>query len=369
MSFLGLLREGTGSPYLVLSDRGRARWALPADHPMVLRSGMRVHTPATPAGMTRWHLARVAAGFGLAGLLPGRRARAEVPVTPALARLLGVDELRIGIAESFGGDRGVLAAIEPSGRVRAFVKVAASSEQAQRLEREHEILRYLDGVRSIFDVPGPLYQGPLKDYWSLVLTPIRGRSGLATWKLDRRRVDAAAAVFGSGHGHGELLDRLPAEAPHDAAWTGRLEAARSVLAGTAGGPLPLGLVHGDFAPWNVFVRGSRVGVLDWESADRRGLPYWDLWHFAVSALHIIRPPAALRPVREAIHGRGILMPALRRYADRIGVPLDRARSVLILYLTLSGLKLLEEVPEGRPDHALALASRERLLDEALGAAA
>jgi hypothetical protein len=365
VSFLGLLREGTGTPYLVLTDRGRARWALPADSPSVLQTAMSVHAPATPAGITRWHLARLVAGSGLGELLPGRRCRAEVPLAPALTEMLGVRDVRIGIAESFGGDRCVLLVIEPSGRARAFVKVTSSSEQIPRLEQESENLRGLNGVRGILDVPNPLYCGPMGEYWSLALTPIHGRTGLMTWKLDRKRVDAAAVIFGKKKGQSELAERLPSTVPGDTEWAERLLRVRSYLGDSAHRPVPLGFSHGDFAPWNVFVRGSRVGVLDWEAADRQGLPFWDLWHFAVSAMHVAPGAIALRTIREALHGRGSLMPLLRRYAHRTHVPIESARAVLILYLTLSGLHLLEEAAEGRRDQTVGLASRERLLDEAL----
>lgn len=44
--------------------------------------------------------------------------------------------------------------------------------------------------------------------------------------------------------------------------------------------LPLVFQHGDPGRWNALVTGSgRVALLDWESAERDGMPLWDLFYF------------------------------------------------------------------------------------------
>ncbi|MBZ0267543.1 aminoglycoside phosphotransferase family protein, partial [bacterium] len=44
--------------------------------------------------------------------------------------------------------------------------------------------------------------------------------------------------------------------------------------------LPTVLSHGDPGVWNLLVtRGDHVAVLDWENAEPRGLPLWDLLYF------------------------------------------------------------------------------------------
>jgi hypothetical protein len=48
----------------------------------------------------------------------------------------------------------------------------------------------------------------------------------------------------------------------------------------AGATLPLVFQHGDPGPWNLLVTiDGRPAFLDWEAAEPRGLPLWDLFHF------------------------------------------------------------------------------------------
>jgi hypothetical protein len=365
VGFLGLLNEGEGTPYLVLSKAGRERWALPVDRPSILRAAMDVHAPSTMGGMALWHLGRLAAATPLAQMVPGRRCMARVSLTGALARLLRVDEPRVAVAQSFGGERSVLMVIDPSARVRAYVKVAATAVQAERLQHEDAALRRLNGVRAVVDVPTSVYAGPLDGYWSLVLSPVRGTRGLRPWRLDRRHVDAAAGLFRPGANRANPRDRIQLEEPRDPSWRMRLQEVQELLEGPARVSLPTGIAHGDFSPWNVLIKGTRVGLIDWEAVDFEGLPFWDLWHFAVSSPSVAPHSASMPAVRAALRNRGPLMPALKRYAERVGVPVRAARPVLLAYLTISGVELIEQAASGRRDRVDALRRRERLLDEAL----
>jgi hypothetical protein len=57
-----------------------------------------------------------------------------------------------------------------------------------------------------------------------------------------------------------------------------LKAAQASLASL--GWLPLVCEHRDFAPWNILLgRDGKLNVLDWESAEQRGLPLCDLTYF------------------------------------------------------------------------------------------
>ncbi len=63
---------------------------------------------------------------------------------------------------------------------------------------------------------------------------------------------------------------------------GEQEFLRAQIARVAASPyaLPAVLQHGDPGPWNLFVRpDGTVVFLDWEAAELRGMPLWDLFYF------------------------------------------------------------------------------------------
>lgn len=52
--------------------------------------------------------------------------------------------------------------------------------------------------------------------------------------------------------------------------------------------IPLTLVHGDFAPWNIkFHSNKELVVIDWEDAEFGGLPLWDLCHYFFIQEHLL----------------------------------------------------------------------------------
>jgi hypothetical protein len=57
----------------------------------------------------------------------------------------------------------------------------------------------------------------------------------------------------------------------------RLEAAFEEMSNTC--PLPQTMVHGDFTPWNIKIIDGKLRIVDWESAQLKGLPLQDICHF------------------------------------------------------------------------------------------
>jgi hypothetical protein len=79
------------------------------------------------------------------------------------------------------------------------------------------------------------------------------------------------------------------------------------------------LAHGDFAPWNIRIPpGGREPVaLDWERSEPRGLPLWDLLHFAIQPMVLVRRDPAPQIVAEI--ERLLESEPARRYLAAAGV--------------------------------------------------
>jgi hypothetical protein len=364
--FLGLLERGGDTPYLVISDEGRPRWAFPTSPTSVLRASMAVYTPGTARAVAAWYGAGAIAAVGLGTLLPGRRRSVHLPLTDALSRIAGIGEAHLAVASSFQGDRCVVAIIDSTGRPRAFAKIAPIEDAgaAERLQTEARTLERVSAAVTHVRVPSVLHLGTLGRHLALVVTVVPGRPGFHPSRLSWRRADAAAEIF-SVRGPSTTIDEHLALDVTDPAWRRRLAEVRAATRAVADVPLATGIVHGDFAAWNLLEYRGRVGIVDWEQARFDGLPFWDLWHFVVQAAGLARSSGSLRAVREAIRGRGPLVQTLDRYAEMCEVPSGIATDILLVYLLRTALGLIDAAELGAGDARRGLAFRTRLLDEAL----
>ena len=94
---------------------------------------------------------------------------------------------------------------------------------------------------------------------------------------------------------------------------------------------PLVFQHGDPGTWNVIVREDGQSVfLDWEAAEPKGMPLWDLFYFIRSfAMSVARASGkqdSLNVFAQQFIAEATLSPLLveatERYCDRSGVPKD-----------------------------------------------
>ncbi len=106
-------------------------------------------------------------------------------------------------------------------------------------------------------------------------------------------------------------------------------------------PLPACWVHGDFAPWNIrHLPDGRVVLLDWENAQRGGLPLQDAFHF----FHMQDYLFGACP---AVHATDI-----EPFAKAIGISPEQCRKLEIAYVTHS---YLQQLAAGEAKHAVSLA--------------
>lgn len=92
-------------------------------------------------------------------------------------------------------------------------------------------------------------------------------------------------------------------------------------------PVPMVFQHGDPGVWNMFVRpNGRVVFMDWEAAERRGMPLWDLFYFLRSYTMLSRVRGLKSRVETfANHFLGdsplatAIQEATAHYSGRVGV--------------------------------------------------
>jgi Phosphotransferase enzyme family len=184
----------------------------------------------------------------------------------------------------------------------AVVKLARVEEAEPGLEREANALERLRTERAEFSgAPRLLARGRRAGALAVAETPVAGRQLLETLTaatypdLAGRVTDFLIELAGSTEPtpRQEWWQRLIEEPVAElerrfgaALRPGTLEATRRLLAGLPS--LPLVFEHRDCSPWNVMLTGAGAPVLlDWESAEPRGLPGLDLVYFLANAAFVV----------------------------------------------------------------------------------
>ena len=171
------------------------------------------------------------------------------------------------------------------GDLVAIGKFADNDELRRRISREWEMLRSLKRVQGLAGpVPSPIAYHRSHLGETLLTSafaggdpaPIHLTPPVVAWLhscQQSRTGDAAKSA---------LVNRLTGElaevAGMDEFLSSVVDSAVQILAGTQ---VPVTLVHGDFAPWNMTLAGRTLQVFDWEYGCLEGLPNWDETHFVL----------------------------------------------------------------------------------------
>ena len=224
------------------------------------------------------------------------------------------------------------------------VKLVRDSTFNGRLENEFRALSTLHDVAPALaaHVPEPLFLGHPGMLAAVGEKMVRGEpfqshtDGSATcfratqaveWltELARATADPASPTEAAAALH-DLYERFGAIYKPNA---GEREFLREQIARIADSPyvLPAVLQHGDPGPWNMLVRPEGgVVFLDWEGAEMRGMPLWDLFYFLRSYVLLGRVRglhSRLDSFAAAFLGESPLSPLLQQavehYCARVGL--------------------------------------------------
>ena len=218
----------------------------------------------------------------------------------------------------------------------------------QDLGYEHAVLRHLAAAGWVVPEPaGDLVQDA--GLWYCLTRYVPGRSvGAQTPAQQRRRGRDLARLHVALRGLGERIGQRPGwraghlgvtaharidweacaggleqASPRLAAWARAAVAqARDALAGVGAGELPVTVVHGDFAWWNVhYARGRLAGVIDF------GLTHLDSRPYELAIARARRSPGVTKGYRAGLARQGWPLSDLEEAAIE---PADRAFRVDML---------------------------------------
>jgi len=247
---------------------------------------------------------------------------------------------------------------EDGGKPAAVVKFARVASADEALDREAAALRAIeDRNPDLPGVPRLLEEGRRAGRRALVESALHGTPLIAGLTPERFE-DLAGTVThwltelagdAGPQEPGQWRERL-VDGPLEAferdfgrvVPTGLVAQARNALAGL--GALPLVPEHRDCSPWNVVLSEGEPGLLDWESAEPRGLPGLDLAYFLANCAFVL--DGALESGRTRQSYERLLDPSTpygtiatrceREYREALGLdPADLARLRLLAWLVHS----------------------------------
>ncbi|MDQ4058418.1 MAG: aminoglycoside phosphotransferase family protein [Actinomycetota bacterium] len=291
------------------------RWTLPRHPHADVTRALYIYHPVTLRGFLGWHAARaLAASGGFRSLPPGRPPPAQIR---ALSEETSPGWQILAVARTNHPQRYVALLESPAGDQR-FLKVDQNEVGRGFLEREAEALKHM----------GPLLGSPLH----------------------------APTVH--GHGPGYVLLEGIAWRPRVRAWQLPEEVARSLGKWFASGDASQdrGLVHGDFAPWNLYRTDRGWTILDWEDARDHGAPFHDVFNYVVMSHSLLGRPRQ-RGVLQGLRGAGWVGAAMRGFAAGAGLDTNGLMDRFCDYLETSK----EKLDLSRRDGRIGLRARERLL--------
>ena len=340
--------RGAAAQWLVLPGGSRPRLLVPvgvrAAAVMLTRHGDRPGARALRAVL--------AAGVrtGLLERAPALRLVVDAPpAAPSLARHLAPflgEGVVVGalLGTPRVNRKPVLQVFDEAGRTVAFVKAAHDERTRWLVRREADNLERLRraGLRAL-ELPEVVYAGTFGALEVLVLTPLAssqqaGRETVGPPPL-QAMAELASVVSGArgplrAGAFGARLQRL-GRAAATSGQSRLAEAVRVVLERHGEDEVDLGAWHGDWAPWNMGWAGGRLQLWDWERY-AEGVPLgFDLVHYLSQRVRHDEPGLDAAEAR--------LLAALPALLPAVGVPAERCRLTVVLYLLELAARFL--VPE------------------------
>jgi hypothetical protein len=329
--------------FAIMPSLAKARWFIPLDNPSVASAGFSLYTPARASARVKRMLIRLAAHTRLPFWYHDHiciAQRSAPAVEQAIGALFPGRQLRLAISsgapEPARNRKASLAVIEQSGEVLAFGKLAGSELSHRLVRQEAKAITTVNAALHCDScAPKLLYANEVNNTFLALQTPLRGSVTPARWTPAHARFLEALRV-----GPVTCATEIPLVATLgsrlSALATAREELAnclRSTLAALRSTRLPVTIVHGDFAPWNLRERNGQLAAFDWEYARVDGVPLLDQTHFVLQVGYLLNDWPVDRAAEE-----------LSRMADERPLALEsrEVRAVQAVYLLDVILRLLEE---------------------------
>lgn len=300
--------------YSILPSQSSPRWLLPMNsHACAVRAAEVIVPHSRRAKVAKAALRVLIASGGLSSLSPQLTisADAEPRWLEMISELAATKDASIAFAFGTPGlfRKLTLLVMHPNSEPLAYIKLPMTSQAGDRIAREGEVLNQLGTSFLRPYVPQVLHSGAWRGMNALsitagpaVLAPVRfGELHLKLlqqiWKVrpTQRTGDEIIALVRAA------LQRVLMTFPEQIAalCCNALECAKALLHSVV---VPCGLMHGDFAPWNLRRQGEGLYAFDWESAQWDVPIVWDIAHYTTQLSSLLGLKLSFESITPHIEG-------------------------------------------------------------------
>jgi hypothetical protein len=274
-------RDRSARELIFVPSMASPRLLVPAGRPAAAASGLRRFSRALSS---KERAVRLVGSFalraGAEGLLADRirmtpRPGGETSIEQHLSEVLGTQVVvGLGVGSLRANQKPILQAFDKSGRCIAYVKVGDSELTAGLVQQEGAALAELAKQDwRLLELPALLHLGNWQGLELLVISALDTAVRPGGGPLLQPPLDALDELY-------DRFDEGPAALGQSAYWQGLVDTADQVddlrlrtayrealdRVGESRGDEQVRLTawHGDFAPWNLGMRGGRLQLWDWE---------------------------------------------------------------------------------------------------------
>ncbi|MEQ9619039.1 MAG: phosphotransferase [Deltaproteobacteria bacterium] len=227
-----------------------------------------------------------------------------------------------------------------TGLIAGYAKAGWNEATNSLVKNEADTIKNLSLASfNSFDIPRVLHSGVWRGRYVTILSSPEGNLLSAPRTLNAEYVNAVDELADFN------LNRMPVlESPFWAGFTGRVkniesEYYRSILEEKAipaieralgATQLPFHISHGDFAPWNAFVRDGRLFLYDWEYSREDTPAGWDLFHFIFQTNVLLEKKRAdelYKVIFSDTHHS-----VTRWYWEKLDIDEDTVKALFLLYV-------------------------------------
>ena len=309
---LGAKKHPNGKPFLHLTLPDGRGYLLPVTPRRTAEQALSLYTPQKSKARIAKNLLRLGLKIGIARCLLPKVRLDFAELRSWLVEIFGHRDIEMAVSLGVSGShrKPVLQVLTRTGEVLGYVKVGWNETTKQLVRNEAQTLAILQDLVLSFATPQLLYFGELGDKVLCVQGPPPSGVHSAPGQLTTEYIKVLCTLAEMGV-RWQYLEETTfwqriinrAQKVQHLYWRHLLlKAISEVKEQWKGEKIPLHFAHGDFTPWNAFWVNGQLYLYDWEYAQKEAPAGYDLFHFMVRTMRLVKGYTAVEVIRTITQG-------------------------------------------------------------------